>query len=148
MAAPRSIKRYTFFGNMQGRTAYEARSEKVGLKALRTVSLVVDKSSDANVSKLMAEIKVPSNVVSDTALRGLAAKSQTGTHFDDANALASDCLMWAGHWSVARRGQNRRSANRLVRCALRWSPPKRADEGATNGTSLSDCGLARRLSPD
>jgi hypothetical protein len=48
------------------------------LKALVPINLVVDKSSDADVSKLMPEIKVPSNVVSDTALRGLAAKLHTG----------------------------------------------------------------------
>ena len=53
-------------------------SKMVGLTALVAVSLVADKSSDANVSKLVPEIKVPSNVVSDTALRGLAAKLHTG----------------------------------------------------------------------
>ena len=37
-----------------------------------------NKSSDLTFSKLVSEIKVPSNVVSDTALRGLAAKLHTG----------------------------------------------------------------------
>jgi hypothetical protein len=36
------------------------------LAALIAASLVADRSSDADVSKLMAQIKVPSKVVSDT----------------------------------------------------------------------------------
>jgi hypothetical protein len=50
----------------------------VGLAALVAVSLLADESLGASVSKLVSQIKVPSNVVSDTALRGLAAKLQTG----------------------------------------------------------------------
>jgi hypothetical protein len=67
----------------------------VGLAALLAVSLVADKSSDANVSKLMPEIKVPSNVVSDSAQRGLVVKLYTGAAYEAANTLASNCLMWA-----------------------------------------------------
>ena len=52
-------------------------STNVGLTVLVAVSLVTEKSSDANVSELMPEIKVPSNVVSDTALRDLVAKLHT-----------------------------------------------------------------------
>ena len=37
-----------------------------------------DKSSDLKFSKLMSQIKVPANVVCDTDLRGLAARSHTG----------------------------------------------------------------------
>ena len=91
----------------------------VGFSAPNASTRFANESSDRNVSKLVSRIKVPSNVVSDTALRDLAAKLYTRTHFDDANALASDCLMWADHWSFARRGENLRSTNRLVRCALR-----------------------------
>ena len=48
--------------------------KNVLLTVVVAVRLVAKKSSDAKVSKLMPEIKVPSNVVSDTALRGLATK--------------------------------------------------------------------------
>lgn len=50
----------------------------VGFSALVTMSVVAGNPSDANVSKLMSQIKVPSNVISDTAPRGLAAKLHTG----------------------------------------------------------------------
>ena len=69
----------------------------VRLKALVPVSFVVDKSSDANVSKLMPESKCHQTLFL-TQLYAALWPSYYGTHFEDANALASHCLMWAGHW--------------------------------------------------
>jgi hypothetical protein len=51
---------------------------KVGFSAPNALTRFANESSDRNVSKLVLEIKVPSNVVSDTALRGLAAKLHSG----------------------------------------------------------------------
>jgi hypothetical protein len=51
----------------------------VRLAALAVISHVAEKSSGANVSKLMPENKMSSNVISDTALFGLVVKLHTGT---------------------------------------------------------------------
>ena len=53
-------------------------SESVGFLAFVSIIWEPGRYSDRNVSKLVSEIKVPSNVVSDTARRGLAAKLHTG----------------------------------------------------------------------
>jgi hypothetical protein len=46
-----------------------------------------------NVSKPVSEIKLPSNVVSDTALGSLAAKLHTGeTFLEAADAVSCNCL--------------------------------------------------------
>jgi hypothetical protein len=50
----------------------------VGFSAPNALTRFANESSDRNVSKLVLEIDVPSNVVSDTALSGLAAKLHTG----------------------------------------------------------------------
>ena len=55
-----------------------ARFRIVGFSAPNASTRFANESSDRNVSKLVSGIKVPSNVVSDTALRGLAAKLHTG----------------------------------------------------------------------
>jgi hypothetical protein len=52
--------------------------ENVGFSAPNASTRFANESSDRNVSKLVSGIKVPSNVVSDTARRGLAAKLHHG----------------------------------------------------------------------
>jgi hypothetical protein len=49
------------------------RLENVGLPAVVAISRSTDKSSEGNVPKPVSQIKMPSNVVSDTARPGLAA---------------------------------------------------------------------------
>jgi hypothetical protein len=58
-------------------------SQRIGVNSLRFSApnaqmRFANESLDRNVSKLVSEIKVPSNVVSDTALHDLVAKLQTG----------------------------------------------------------------------
>ena len=62
----------------EGRESGSESSPNVRLAARVFVSFVADERSDASVSKLMPEIKVQSNVVADTALRGIAAELHTG----------------------------------------------------------------------
>jgi hypothetical protein len=50
----------------------------VGFLARTGLKRFDNESSGLNVSKLVSQIKVPSNVVSDTALRGLAARLHRG----------------------------------------------------------------------
>jgi hypothetical protein len=52
--------------------------ENLPLPEFTAVTLLTDKSVEANISKPVPEIKVPSNIVSDTALRGTLTKLHTG----------------------------------------------------------------------
>jgi hypothetical protein len=88
------------------RIAEKKYSEKgwfLGTKRVNASTRFANESSDRSASKPVSGIKVPSNVVSDTALRGFAAKLHTGDVLRGCNIVARHCVMRARPVSAAMR---------------------------------------------